>query len=86
MSKKTENKRRNISNKLSLTKTPRTYTEGLLEELTGAINTRQESFDSIGAVKSMKTSEASDIQVQSKAASKCCLAGSSNLTVNIQYI
>jgi len=42
LSKKTENKRRNSSNKLGLTKTPRIYTEGLLEELTGAINTRQD--------------------------------------------
>lgn len=86
LSKKTKNKRGNSSKKLSLTKTSRIYTEGLLEELTGVINTRQQYFDSTGTVESMKTSEASDIQVQTKSASKCCLAGLSNLTINIQHI
>lgn len=44
LSKKTKDKRRNSSNKLSLTNTPMIYTKGPLEKLTGAINTSQESF------------------------------------------
>lgn len=87
LSKKNKNKRRSSSNKFSLTKTPRIYLYWRASWRTGRCHQhRTRIFSPTRTMESMTTCEASHVQVQPKAASKCCLAGSSNLTINIQHI